>query len=202
MAGCEAAARRCRWLGCWRPCWRPAVAAAAGAAGLRRRGRARWATASPRPPCCPRWCPRRPGARPTAGWSWRAARPLLPARRWPVRWWPGPARRPPSRWPRAVGARPWCCCCACRAGAHAGSRRATRCWSCGKAPAGLAARAVAADPAHRGGLEHAWFVLQAAYVPYAMRALGLGAAGVGFTLAAYGAAWWSARCWRRASLAR
>jgi predicted MFS family arabinose efflux permease len=33
----------------------------------------------------------------------------------------------------------------------------------------------------------AWFVLQAAYVPYAMRALGLGAAGVGLTLAAYGA---------------
>ena len=32
-----------------------------------------------------------------------------------------------------------------------------------------------------------WFVLQAAYVPYAMRVLGLGAAGVGFTLAAYGA---------------
>ena len=32
----------------------------------------------------------------------------------------------------------------------------------------------------------AWFVLQAAYVPYAMRALGLDAAGVGFTLAAYG----------------
>jgi len=33
----------------------------------------------------------------------------------------------------------------------------------------------------------AWFVLQAAYVPYAMRALGLDAAGVGLTLAAYGA---------------
>jgi predicted MFS family arabinose efflux permease len=33
----------------------------------------------------------------------------------------------------------------------------------------------------------AWFVLQAAYVPYAMRALGLDAAGVGFTLASYGA---------------
>ena len=33
----------------------------------------------------------------------------------------------------------------------------------------------------------AWFVLQAAYVPYAMRALGLSAAGVGLTLAAYGA---------------
>jgi len=32
-----------------------------------------------------------------------------------------------------------------------------------------------------------WFVLQAAYVPYAMRALGLDAAGVGLTLAAYGA---------------
>ena len=32
-----------------------------------------------------------------------------------------------------------------------------------------------------------WFVLQAAYVPYAMRALGLDAAGVGFTLATYGA---------------
>lgn len=32
-----------------------------------------------------------------------------------------------------------------------------------------------------------WFVLQAAYVPYAMRALGLGASGVGLTLAAYGA---------------
>jgi predicted MFS family arabinose efflux permease len=31
-----------------------------------------------------------------------------------------------------------------------------------------------------------WFVLQAAYVPYAMRALGLDAAGVGLTLAAYG----------------
>lgn len=33
----------------------------------------------------------------------------------------------------------------------------------------------------------AWFVLQAAYVPYAMRVLGLDAAGVGLTLAAYGA---------------
>jgi predicted MFS family arabinose efflux permease len=33
----------------------------------------------------------------------------------------------------------------------------------------------------------AWCVLQAAYVPYAMRALGLDAAGVGFTLGAYGA---------------
>ncbi len=33
----------------------------------------------------------------------------------------------------------------------------------------------------------AWFVLQAAYVSYAMRALGLDAAGVGLTLAAYGA---------------
>ena len=33
----------------------------------------------------------------------------------------------------------------------------------------------------------AWFVLQAAYVPYAMRALGLGASGVGLTLASYGA---------------
>jgi predicted MFS family arabinose efflux permease len=32
-----------------------------------------------------------------------------------------------------------------------------------------------------------WFVFQAAYVPYAMRVLGLGASGVGFTLAAYGA---------------
>ncbi|MCJ0762292.1 MFS transporter [Variovorax terrae] len=33
----------------------------------------------------------------------------------------------------------------------------------------------------------AWFVLQAAYVPYAVRALGLSAGQVGFTLAAYGA---------------
>ena len=33
----------------------------------------------------------------------------------------------------------------------------------------------------------AWFVLQAAYVPYAMGALGLGADGVGLTLASYGA---------------
>jgi predicted MFS family arabinose efflux permease len=33
----------------------------------------------------------------------------------------------------------------------------------------------------------AWFVLQAAYVPYAMGALGLGAEGVGLTLATYGA---------------
>ena len=32
-----------------------------------------------------------------------------------------------------------------------------------------------------------WFVLLAAYVPYAVRLLGLDAAGVGFTLAAYGA---------------
>ena len=32
-----------------------------------------------------------------------------------------------------------------------------------------------------------WFILQAAYVPYAMRLLGLDARGVGFTLAAYGA---------------
>ncbi|MDO9113234.1 MAG: MFS transporter [Polaromonas sp.] len=32
-----------------------------------------------------------------------------------------------------------------------------------------------------------WFVLQAAYVPYAIRLLGLGAAAVGMTLAAYGA---------------
>ena len=31
-----------------------------------------------------------------------------------------------------------------------------------------------------------WFVLQAAYVPYAVRALGLGASAVGFTLASYG----------------
>ncbi len=33
----------------------------------------------------------------------------------------------------------------------------------------------------------AWFVLQAAYVPYAVRVLGLTAAGIGTTLAAYGA---------------
>ena len=33
----------------------------------------------------------------------------------------------------------------------------------------------------------AWFVLQAAYVPYAVRVLGLDAGGVGMTLAAYGA---------------
>jgi predicted MFS family arabinose efflux permease len=33
----------------------------------------------------------------------------------------------------------------------------------------------------------AWFVLQAAYVPYAMRHLGLDASGVGFTLGCYGA---------------
>ncbi len=33
----------------------------------------------------------------------------------------------------------------------------------------------------------AWFVLQAAYVPYAMRTLGLDAGAVGFTLACYGA---------------
>ena len=33
----------------------------------------------------------------------------------------------------------------------------------------------------------AWFVLQAAYVPYAVRALGLGAGAVGATLASYGA---------------
>lgn len=33
----------------------------------------------------------------------------------------------------------------------------------------------------------AWFVLQAAYVPYAMRHLGLDAGGVGFTLGCYGA---------------
>lgn len=33
----------------------------------------------------------------------------------------------------------------------------------------------------------AWFVLQAVYVPYAVRALGLGASAVGFTLATYGA---------------
>lgn len=32
----------------------------------------------------------------------------------------------------------------------------------------------------------AWFVLQAAYVPYAMKSLGLDAAAVGFTLACYG----------------
>lgn len=32
----------------------------------------------------------------------------------------------------------------------------------------------------------AWFVLQAAYVPYAMRALGLGTSAIGATLAAYG----------------
>lgn len=32
----------------------------------------------------------------------------------------------------------------------------------------------------------AWFVLQAAYVPHAVRTLGLGASAVGFTLAAYG----------------
>ncbi len=32
----------------------------------------------------------------------------------------------------------------------------------------------------------AWFVLQAAYVPYAMKSLGLDAAAVGFTLAGYG----------------
>ncbi|MEO7640715.1 MAG: MFS transporter [Ramlibacter sp.] len=32
-----------------------------------------------------------------------------------------------------------------------------------------------------------WFVLQAAYVPYAVRVLGLSAQGVGFTLACYGA---------------
>ena len=32
-----------------------------------------------------------------------------------------------------------------------------------------------------------WFVLQAAYVPYAMRVLGLGASAVGLTLGAYGA---------------
>lgn len=32
----------------------------------------------------------------------------------------------------------------------------------------------------------AWFVLQAVYVPYAVRALGLGASAVGFTLACYG----------------
>jgi predicted MFS family arabinose efflux permease len=32
----------------------------------------------------------------------------------------------------------------------------------------------------------AWFVLQAAYVPYAVRTLGLSASGVGFTLAAWG----------------
>ena len=32
-----------------------------------------------------------------------------------------------------------------------------------------------------------WFVLQAAYVPYALRVLGLGASGVGMTLAGYGA---------------
>jgi predicted MFS family arabinose efflux permease len=32
----------------------------------------------------------------------------------------------------------------------------------------------------------AWFVLQAAYVPYAMKTLGLGAQGVGITLASYG----------------
>ena len=32
-----------------------------------------------------------------------------------------------------------------------------------------------------------WFVLQAAYVPYAMRSLGLDTQAVGFTLAAYGA---------------
>lgn len=32
----------------------------------------------------------------------------------------------------------------------------------------------------------AWFVLQAAYVPYAVRTLGLSASGVGITLAAYG----------------
>jgi hypothetical protein len=32
----------------------------------------------------------------------------------------------------------------------------------------------------------AWFVLQAAYVPYAVRTLGLGAGAVGFTLATYG----------------
>jgi predicted MFS family arabinose efflux permease len=33
----------------------------------------------------------------------------------------------------------------------------------------------------------AWFVLQAAYVPYAVRVLGLSASAVGLTLAAYGA---------------
>jgi len=33
----------------------------------------------------------------------------------------------------------------------------------------------------------AWFVLQAGYVPHAVRALGLGARGVGLTLAMYGA---------------
>jgi MFS family permease len=44
-----------------------------------------------------------------------------------------------------------------------------------------------------------WFVLQAAYIPYAVRLLGMSPSMVGFTLATYGVGMVGGRCWHRAS---
>ena len=138
------------------------------------------------PRWCPGWCPRPNWPAPTAGWNWRAA--------------------PPSAGP-AAGA------LVSALGASAAYALATALsLLAALLLAGLPADAPAATAARRhigrelteGAafvLRHpllrpvlvtavffnvAWFVLQAVYVVYAIRDLGLDAAGVGLTLGIYG----------------
>ena len=106
----------------------PAVDRLAGGPRLSSARSAPWASASPRRRWCRRWCRANCSAAPTAGSSWRAAPRIAAGRRWPVRWWHGPARPPPSCSQR---------CCRLRAVAllwrlvepvRGRRRRAIRCW--------------------------------------------------------------------------
>ena len=101
---------------------------------------------------------------------------------------------------RAVGAATVAAAAPARAAARDRGRRATCSTSCATAR-GLVWRHPLLRPVLLTAVvwNIAWFVLQAAYVPYAMRVLGLDAGTVGFTLACYGA---GMVIGRRARLAR
>ncbi len=87
------------------------------------------------PALVPALVPRTRSRRRTAGSSWRAVRPTLPARHLPARWWPGPAPRRPSCWRRCCRPRRWRCCCACP-NRPPGRRASARCGTnCATAPA-------------------------------------------------------------------
>jgi hypothetical protein len=171
--------RRCRCR-CWR-CW---VSWARSA---------RWASRWRRRRCCRRWCRAR---------RWASQQPHRAGAQ------PGLCRRAGAgRRDGGLGRRG----CRVRGGGGAvGGRGAADGAAAGAAARAAAAAAPDARPAPGRGLRLAapllrpilltavawnlaWFVLQAAYVPYAMQQLGMTAAGVGSTLAPTGWAW----CWVR-----
>ena len=99
--------------------------------------------------------------------------------------WAG-ASAGPSRWRPGSRASRWCSSSASRSRRVRDGTAALR----ARAPGGRGLRVDASVPAthlpHRRLLELSWFVLQAAYVPYAVHGLGMTASSIGTSLAAYG----------------